>query len=59
LERSAAGTGYDFWMKEKGVVMVEQPMPKTELDPIAWLTGESPLPILPMNRCSGSPMWSV
>lgn len=34
-----------FWLKEKGVVMVEQPMPKTELDQIAWLTGESPLPI--------------
>ncbi|MBK5195226.1 MAG: dipeptide epimerase [Proteiniphilum sp.] len=34
-----------FWLKEKGVVMVEQPMPKTELDNIAWLTGESPLPI--------------
>lgn len=34
-----------FWLKEKGVVMVEQPMPKTELDHIAWLTGESPLPI--------------
>lgn len=34
-----------FWMKEKGVVMVEQPMPKTEIDHIAWLTGESPLPI--------------
>ncbi len=34
-----------FWLKEKGIVMVEQPMPKTELDPIAWLTGESPLPI--------------
>jgi L-alanine-DL-glutamate epimerase-like enolase superfamily enzyme len=34
-----------FWLKEKGVVMVEQPMPKSELDNIAWLTGESPLPI--------------
>ena len=34
-----------FWLKEKGIVMVEQPMPKTELDHIAWLTGESPLPI--------------
>lgn len=33
------------WMKEKGVVMVEQPMPKTEIDHIAWLTQESPLPI--------------
>lgn len=34
-----------FWLKEKGVVMVEQPMPKEELDTIARLTEESPLPI--------------
>ena len=34
-----------FWMKEKGVVMVEQPMPKQDLDNIARLTEESPLPI--------------
>ena len=34
-----------FWLKEKGVVMVEQPMPKQDLDNIARLTEESPLPI--------------
>ncbi|NLX67321.1 MAG: twin-arginine translocation signal domain-containing protein [Bacteroidales bacterium] len=34
-----------FWMKERGVVMVEQPMPKEDLDSIARLTEESPLPI--------------
>lgn len=34
-----------FWLKEKGIVMVEQPMPKHDLDNIAWLTEESPLPI--------------
>lgn len=34
-----------FWMKEKGVVMVEQPMPKRDLDSIARLTEASPLPI--------------
>ena len=34
-----------FWLKEKGVVMVEQPMPKTQLDDIAWVTQQSPLPI--------------
>ncbi len=34
-----------FWMKEKGIVMVEQPMPKHELDNIARLTEESPLPV--------------
>ena len=34
-----------FWLKEKGVVMVEQPMPKSDLGNIARLTEESPLPI--------------
>lgn len=33
------------WLKEKGIVMVEQPMPKTRLDDIAWVTQQSPLPI--------------
>jgi L-alanine-DL-glutamate epimerase-like enolase superfamily enzyme len=34
------------WLKEKNVVMVEQPMPKTQIDDIAWLTERSPLPII-------------
>ena len=34
-----------FWLKEQGIVMVEQPMPKTKLDDIAWVTQQSPLPI--------------
>lgn len=33
------------WLNEKGIVMVEQPMPKTQLDDIAWVTQQSPLPI--------------
>mgnify|MGYP001361013538 CR=1 FL=1 len=33
------------WLKEKGIVMVEQPMPKEQLDDIAWVTQRSPLPI--------------
>jgi L-alanine-DL-glutamate epimerase and related enzymes of enolase superfamily len=33
-----------FWLKEHGVVMVEQPMPKEMLDENAWLTEHSPLP---------------
>lgn len=33
------------WLKEQGIVMVEQPMPKTQLDDIAWVTQQSPLPI--------------
>ncbi|MDD6253277.1 MAG: dipeptide epimerase [Bacteroidales bacterium] len=34
-----------FWLKENGVVMVEQPMPKEMLDDNAWITGRSPLPV--------------
>ena len=33
------------WLKEQGIVMVEQPMPKEQLDDIAWVTQQSPLPI--------------
>lgn len=33
-----------FWLKEQGIVMVEQPMPKDMLDANAWLTERSPLP---------------
>lgn len=34
-----------FWLKEQGVVMVEQPMAKERLDENAWITERSPLPI--------------
>ncbi len=34
-----------FWLKEQGVVMVEQPMSVDRLDDIAWITERSPLPI--------------
>lgn len=34
-----------FWLKEHGIVMVEQPMPKEMRDDIAWITEKSPLPI--------------
>ena len=34
-----------FWLKVHGIVMVVQPMPKTQLDDIAWVTQNSPLPI--------------
>ncbi len=33
------------WLHGQGVVMVEQPMPKTQLDDIAWVTQQSPLPV--------------
>ncbi len=35
-----------FWLKEKGILFVEQPMPKEMLDETAWLTEHSPLPIM-------------
>ncbi|MGD0035801.1 MAG: dipeptide epimerase, partial [Bacteroidota bacterium] len=34
------------WLKEHGVVMVEQPLPKEHIDDLAWLTERSPLPII-------------
>lgn len=34
------------WLKEKGIVFVEQPMPKDQTDDIAWLTENSPLPTI-------------
>ncbi len=35
-----------FWLKEQNVEFVEQPMPKDQVDDIAWLTERSPLPIM-------------
>jgi L-alanine-DL-glutamate epimerase-like enolase superfamily enzyme len=34
------------WLKEKGVLFLEQPMPKEMKDDIAWLTERSPLPVI-------------
>lgn len=34
------------WLKEMGIVFVEQPMDKHNFDDVAWLTQHSPLPIL-------------
>jgi L-alanine-DL-glutamate epimerase-like enolase superfamily enzyme len=42
----AAALDMVHWLKEKGVVMVEQPMPKEQVDDLAWLTERSPLPII-------------
>ena len=33
------------WLKEKGIVMIEQPMSKYLLDDAAWITERSPLPV--------------
>ena len=34
------------WLKEHGVDLIEQPMSKASVDDIAWLTQNSPLPII-------------
>lgn len=34
-----------FWLKEHGVIMIEQPLPASSLDDLAWLTERSPLPV--------------
>jgi L-Ala-D/L-Glu epimerase len=35
-----------LWLKEKGVIFLEQPMPKEQKDDIAWLNRKSPLPVI-------------
>jgi len=35
-----------YWLHEHGVVLIEQPMLKTDLDSNAWLTERSPIPII-------------
>ena len=35
-----------FWLKEKGIQYVEQPMPKESRNELAWLTQNSPLPVI-------------
>jgi len=34
------------WLNERGIELVEQPMPKTQIDEMAWLTANSPLPTI-------------
>ena len=34
------------WLNERGIEFVEQPMPKTQIDDMAWLTENSPLPTI-------------
>lgn len=34
------------WLKDKGMLFVEQPMPKERVDDNAWLTEKSPLPVI-------------
>lgn len=34
------------WLNERNVELIEQPMPKEQVDDIAWLTEHSPLPVI-------------
>ena len=34
------------WLKEKGVILLEQPLPKEKQDDLAWLSQQSPIPII-------------
>ena len=42
----AAALDMLHWLKERNVVMLEQPLPKEQVDDLAWLTERSPLPII-------------
>lgn len=35
-----------YWLQERNTLFIEQPMPKTNIDDMAWLTGKSPLPTI-------------
>jgi L-alanine-DL-glutamate epimerase-like enolase superfamily enzyme len=35
-----------YWLQEQGVVLIEQPMLKTDIEGNAWLTANSPVPII-------------
>jgi len=35
-----------YWLKEQGMQMIEQPLHKGRIDDLAWLTANSPLPIV-------------
>lgn len=43
------------WLKEQGVIMIEQPLPKQHLDDLAWLTERSPLPVIADESCQRLP----
>ena len=39
------------WLATQGVVFIEQPMPKAQLDDTAWLRERSPLPLIADESC--------
>ena len=43
------------WLNEKNVLFVEQPMPKENIEDMAWLTQHSPLPTMADEFCQRLP----
>ncbi len=43
------------WLKERNVVLIEQPMPKEVVDDMAWITERSPLPTIADEFCQRLP----
>lgn len=39
------------WLAERGVIFLEQPMPKEQIDDNAWLTEHSPIPTIADEAC--------
>ncbi|PRD48176.1 dipeptide epimerase [Sphingobacterium haloxyli] len=39
------------WLAERNVVFIEQPMPKEQIDDMAWLTERSPIPTIADEGC--------
>ena len=39
------------WLAARGIVFIEQPMPKAQLDDTAWLRDRSPLPLIADESC--------
>ena len=44
-----------YWLHEQGVVLIEQPMPKTDRDSNARITAQSPIPIIADEAVQGLP----
>lgn len=40
-----------YWLAEQNVVFLEQPMPKGQIDDMAWLTDRSPIPTIADEGC--------
>jgi len=40
-----------YWLAEQNVVFLEQPMPKEQIDDLAWLTDRSPIPTIADEGC--------